>query len=602
MNTSHLVKVVFPNLNKEILVDQECVISDACLQVGHPLDYVCGGQGTCGKCSVQIEKDGQVSTVLGCMEKVSAGLKILVGDHEGYQKNAQILTEDDADLSDFNPPLVKKYIAKDQIPTPMCGGQWDAIKELLGIDMKLPTLCQLKELATFSLESAIKGFTLIIEDDMLVGIEEGDTSSSLYGIAIDLGTTTIAAYLYDLVSGKKIGTYSALNGQAAFGCDVLTRIAAAMQPEGLEQLQKAVINTINGLIEKMGAELDIVPEMIYSIIICGNTAMQHLFLGLSPKQLSRAPFTSMTLTDVKVYASELGLQLNKMGTVHFLPLIGGFIGADTVAAVLSTDMGNSESIKLMIDLGTNGEIVLGNQYKMLAASAAAGPALEGAGIKFGMRGTDGAIERVQLTESEIHLKTIGNSKPIGICGSGLVDLVAEMVKMKMINERGRLCTRELYIESNGDQPIAKRLDIIDGERGFIIADEEESGIGEKIYLSQKDIRQLQLAKGAIAAAYQILIKRYNIEETQIEEILVAGAFGNYVDTEQAKLIGLLPNFENVPVRSVGNAAGAGVQLFLLSQAKQFMLFSQMEKIQHIELASDKEFSTIFSRTMNFETA
>lgn len=601
MNTPHLVKVIFPNLNKEILVDQECVIADACLQAGHPLDYVCGGQGTCGKCSVQIEKDGQVSTVLGCMEKVSEDVKILVRANEGYQKNAQILTKDDADLSDFNPILVKKYIAKELIPTPMCGGMWDEIKDLSGLDIKPAALCYLKELATLSLQSEVKGFTLIIEEDVLVGVEEGDTSNSLYGIAIDLGTTTIAAYLYDLVSGKKVGTYSALNGQAAFGADVLTRIAAAMQPEGLEQLQKAVINTINGLIEKMGIELGVESEMIYSVIICGNTAMQHLFLGLNPKQLSRAPFTAVTLTDVKVSASELGLKINEKGTVHFLPLIGGFVGADTVAAVLSTDMGNSESIKLMIDLGTNGEIVIGNQQKMLAASAAAGPALEGAGIKFGMRGTDGAIERVRLTEWEIHLKTIGDSKPIGICGSGLVDLIAEMVKMKMINERGRLCTRELYIESNGNHPIAKRLDLIHGERGFIIADERESGTGEKIYLSQKDIRQLQLAKGAIAAAYQILIKRYGIEETQIDEILVAGAFGNYVDTEQAKLIGLLPNFENVPVRSVGNAAGAGVQLFLLSQTKQSMLFAKMEKIEHIELASDKEFSTIFSRTMNFET-
>lgn len=601
MNTSHLVKVLFPNLNKEIFVDQECVISDACLQAGHPLDYVCGGQGTCGKCSVQIEKNGQVLTVLGCMERVSEEVKILVGENERYQKNAQILTEDDADLSDFNPTLVKEYIAKELIPAPMCGGQWEAIKELIGIDLKKPALRHLKDIAALSLRSEEKGFTLIIDKGELVGVEAGDTANSLYGVAIDLGTTTIAAYLYDLVSGKKMGTYSALNGQAAFGADVLARIAAAMQPEGLEQLQKAVVSTINGLIKKMGAELGVEPEMIYAIIICGNTAMQHLFLGLNPKQLSRAPFTSMTLTDVKVFASELGVQMNKNGAVHFLPLIGGFVGADTAAAVLSTDMGNSESIKLMVDLGTNGEIVIGNQHKMLAASAAAGPALEGAGIKFGMRGTDGAIERVELTASEIHLKIIGDSKPVGICGSGLVDLVAEMVKMKMINERGRLCTREQYIESNGDHPIAERLDLIDGERGFIIADEAESGICEKIYLSQKDIRQLQLAKGAIAAAYQILTRRYGIEETQIEEILVAGAFGNYVDTEQAKFIGLLPNFENVPVCSVGNAAGAGVQLFLLSQTKQSMLFSTMEKIEHIELASDKEFSTVFSRTMNFET-
>lgn len=600
MNPS-LVKVIFPNLNKEIFVDQECVIADACLQAGQPLDYVCGGQGTCGKCRVQIEKNGQVLTVLGCMERVSEEVKILIGENEKRQKNGQILTEDDADLSDFNPTLVKKYIAKELIATPMCGGQWEAIKELIGLDLKKPALRHLKDITTLSLRSEVRGFTLIIDEGELVGVESGDTSNSLYGVAIDLGTTTIAAYLYDLVSGKKMGTYSALNGQAAYGADVLTRIAVAMQPEGLEQLQKAVISTIQDLIQKMGTELGVEREMIYSIIICGNTAMQHLFLGLNPKQLSRAPFTSVTLIDVKVCASALGLKINEKGTVHFLPLIGGFVGADTVAAVLSTDMGNSQSIKLMIDLGTNGEIVIGNQQKMLAASAAAGPALEGAGIKFGMRGTDGAIERVQLTESELHLKTIGDSKPIGICGSGLVDLIAEMVKMRMITERGRLCTREIYIESNGDHPIAKRLDLIDGERGFVIADEMESGTGEKIYLSQKDIRQLQLAKGAIAAAYQILIKRFGIEETQIEEILVAGAFGNYVDTEQAQLIGLLPDFENVPVRSVGNAAGAGVQLFLLSQTKQDMLFAKMEKIEHIELASDKEFSTIFSKTMNFET-
>jgi uncharacterized 2Fe-2S/4Fe-4S cluster protein (DUF4445 family) len=284
--------------------------------------------------------------------------------------------------------------------------------------------------------------------------------------------------------------------------------------------------------------------------------------------------------------------------VTFLPLIGGFVGADTTGVILATGMYQSEKLKLMIDIGTNGEIVLGNKEKMLACSTAAGPALEGAGIGFGMRGTDGAIERVNFIDGKVELQVIGNTKIKGICGSGLVDLAAEMLRAGIIDKKGKMLSREEFLAS-GDERLADRLREIDGRRVFIIAEGEETAGGEVIYLSQQDVRSLQLAKGAIYTGCLILLEEYGVTGEELEEIMLAGAFGNYIDVKKAQLIGLIPDFAGVTVRPIGNGAGAGAQLALLSTELKDTASKMMEKICHIELATHMEFQERFIMSLNF---
>lgn len=596
MQEDKIRTILFPYLNKTIEVEAENTIADACEQAGVPLELVCGGKGVCGKCKVWIEKDNKKQEVLGCQEKVTEGLKIFIKKQK--QNTLNILTHNKFHQITMLPEFKKVYIDTAHIIMKDGYGDWESIKDYLEFSMQTPSISLFQKISD-TLHKNTKGITLVVYKDRLMNIEEGDTTKDLYGIAVDLGTTSIAAYFYNLVTGEKMGVYSALNKQTSEGADVLSRIMAAAHQDGLKRLQALVVETINELVFEATEELNIKCDHIYFVTICGNSVMQHLLLAMNPKHLGRAPFTSVTLSDIEVKAKTLTLCINPAGIIYALPLIGGFVGSDTVAAALASEVGKSKRIKLLIDLGTNGEIVVGNHEKMLVASAAAGPAMEGAGIKFGMRGMQGAIDRVSLSRGSVEIEVIGRGRPSGICGSGLIDLAAEMLKMRLIDHQGRLSTREDYIQIRGNNALADRLQNINGERVFIIAYENESDNSQKIYITQKDIRALQLAKGAIAAAYNILLKKYGIMGEELDEIILAGAFGNYIDIKQAQYIGLLPKFKDVPVHSVGNAAGAGAQLVLLSKDKKAEMFSMVEKIQHVELASDINFQDVFSKALDF---
>jgi uncharacterized 2Fe-2S/4Fe-4S cluster protein (DUF4445 family) len=296
-------------------------------------------------------------------------------------------------------------------------------------------------------------------------------------------------------------------------------------------------------------------------------------------------------------ASEIGICLAQEGIVEFMPLIGSFIGADTTAAVIAADMERAKDIRLLIDLGTNGELVIGNRDKLLATSAAAGPAMEGAGIARGMRAADGAIEQVSITREGVELQVIGDAKAVGICGSGLVDLIAEMVNVGLIEENGRLRSAEEFLGIGGSPALASRLFADGEERAFAVATGDQTEDGQTLALYQRDIRALQLSKGAIAAAAQMLIEEYGIETDQIREILMAGAFGNYIDVGSARRIGLIPDFDGVPVRSIGNAAGMGAQLYLLSESKQKDAKKAARNTPHVDLAGRTDFTMTFAMHM-----
>ncbi len=598
MSSSKKLEINFSLQNKNIYVSEDTTIALACSKAGFPLNLVCGAKGICKKCNVLIKKDNKKEKVLACKTKVSHGLEIFLSD-EDIQSNLHILTQNNINpLEKISPSIHKYFISMDEFTVKHCFGYWESIEDYLGLSLKTPELSFLQQLPYILNDKALKGFTLVFWEDELISIEKNNTTQDIYGLAIDLGTTTIAAYLYHLKTGEKMGVYSTLNKQVTFGADVISRIVSSLKPNDLKEIQQKVIESINDLILQIQKENKIALNHIYTLCIAGNAPMQHLFLGIYPKHLGMSPFTCATLKDVVVSACKLNLNIHPNGKIHFLPLIGGFVGADTTAVLLS--LKKDHKTKLVIDLGTNGEIMLCNNEKILVSSTAAGPALEGAGIQFGMRGTDGAIEGVSFLNQDVLFKVIGNKKIQGICGSGIVDLVAQMLKAGLINSRGKLLTKEEYLKAGGSQNFAKRLERINNIPVFILSYEDTSSTGEKIYLSQKDIRGLQLAKSAIYTACILLIKEFGIKEDNIDEILLAGAFGNYIHVENAQYIGLIPSFGNVPVKSIGNAAGGGVQLFMLFKKIRNNINSLLEKVHHVELATHPDFQEQYIRNTYFK--
>jgi len=592
------VMIHFPNQDIKIPVEKGISIALACSKAKLPLDLVCGGKGICKKCITEIEEDGKKKTVLACEHKVDSDVVVFLREYQ-IKKTVNILTDSFLNKTNLNSSLKKIFIKYEALP--LCSSTWEHITKKAQFNLQPPSLSLLQKLSS-EFEKTSAGKTLVLWRDKLIALEEENTTDHAYGVAIDIGTTTVAAYFYDLVTGKRLGIYSALNGQVVAGGDVITRIVECTNnPQGLETLQSYIVDTINQLIDEAVREHKINRQYIYTIVLCGNSAMQHLFLGLNPKNLGKVPFTNIIKSEVIAKANQLNLNISPQGIINFLPLIGGFVGADTTAVLLSLEDHDTDKIRLIIDLGTNGELVLGNKNKLLATSTAAGPALEGAEIQCGMRGTNGAIEKVTLSNGHIQFKVIMNEKPLGICGSGLIDSIAEMLKVGIINDRGKLLSRDEFLANCRPEhrALAAYLERLDDTNIFILADKSQSQSGKKIYISQKDIRAVQLAKGAIYTGCMLLLEEYGIKGENLDEILIAGAFGNYIDIEKGQYIGLLPSFEGVPIKSIGNAAGAGVQRFLLSQDIQDRTVDLIKNIQHIELASNPSFHMEYFKNINF---
>jgi len=391
-----------------------------------------------------------------------------------------------------------------------------------------------------------------------------------------------------------MGVYSTINKQTSLGADVISRILYAGNKEGLDQLNKKIIQTINELIDIAEKEHEKISEKIYKVVLCGNSTMQHLFLNLNPENLGSSPFLSIAQDLIKGNARDLNIKVNENAIFEFLPLLGGFVGADTVAVLAS--LGESEKKRLIIDLGTNGELAIGNSDKYLVASTACGPALEGAGISCGMRGTDGAVERFKIVEDEIKIDVIGNKIPIGICGSGIVDIVSELRDYNFIDETGRLLDKEEYIAKHGKIRLADNLLEIEGNKSFLISKTKD----KMVYINQKDIRQIQLAKSAIVSGCKILIKESGLKEEEISEVILSGAFGNYINIKKAVNIGLLPNIDALPIRSIGNGAGLGVQRYLLDKKTKELVEKIKDNSEHIELSMNSDFQNEYINNMQFE--
>jgi uncharacterized 2Fe-2S/4Fe-4S cluster protein (DUF4445 family) len=511
---------------KQISIHAGATLLEAAGQANIILNTFCGGAGTCEKCIVYISPDNR--KVLACQYRVQSNLIVTIPPESRYFEQ-KILEHGINVEKEFSSTIYEKYVS-------------------------------------------------------VASIE------NIFGIAVDIGTTTVVAKLINLAHGKCHETATMQNLQTRFGDDVISRIAYAESEDKLKKLQKLIIDCINGLIKILCEKALITQEHIFEICAVGNTTMNHIFLGFPVTQLGTAPYQAYSLEAVDLPTEKSGLKINPKGNIHTVENIAGFVGSDTIAAAMVTDIASVDKMTLIVDIGTNGEIVLGNKEKIFAASCAAGPAMEGARIDCGSRAVDGSIEAVVVNDSDIDFDIIGNSPAHSICGSGLIDAVAVMLNLGILDSTGKFTEPDLLKEKL-PQAIYARLRENKNEPAFYFND--------KVYLSQKDIRQLQLAKAAILAGIKILLEKIDIKETDIEQIFLAGAFGNYIRRESALRVGLLPMVDIERIHFIGNAAASGAQMLLLSDEARQKAGQLAKTIQYIEIAHQTNFQDIFADSLSF---
>ena len=570
---------------------------------GYPVPSACGGMGTCGKCRVLLSKGARAPTEservhlteaeleagwrLSCIQHIDRDLVLEIPEVEEIVRAKELLNK--VLRIPLDSGVKKAYL---ELPKP---GQEDQRPDTVRFQEELG-----EGQLTFPLQVLKKAPNLLRKGDFKVTVtwaanhvldlEPGDTTRAQYGVAIDIGTTTLAGYLLNLNTGVELAVRSRMNPQRSFGDDVISRIKKVHEQgeEGLRELQMVVTSGINMVIKQLCQIARVSPVHIYKATVAGNPTMIHLFTGIDPSNIDHSPFIPVLRDSLILLAPELGLDINPEGQVHILPSISAYVGADITAGILYTRLHQAKGIQLFVDIGTNAEIVLGNKDRMLACSTPAGPAFEGARIKYGMGALPGAIAHAFLDDKDLRLEIIGDGVPKGICGSGLIDLGGELCKVGLINEKGNFGRRR-------NLPISDRIHR--GEKGqlqFLVSD------GSKpIYLTQQDVRELQLAKGAIRSGVEIALRELGVTLNEVEMVYLAGAFGNYVSKENALRIGMLPEFPLNKIKPVGNTAGQGAKLCLLNRGKWEEIQGLTEQVEYFELSYLKDFSQVFIESMHF---
>jgi len=430
----------------------------------------------------------------------------------------------------------------------------------------------------------------------VLAVERGDTAGMKFGLAIDIGTTSVVTTLLELDSGEQLATVSSLNPQSVFGGDLMSRIAfAQFNPGNLRKLQTRIVGLLNQHIGEICRESGVLPKWIYKVVVVGNTCMHHILLGIDPSHVGLAPYAPVMRHAVALPARELFLKLAPEARVCLLPIVAGFVGADAIAVTLATRLYESAEVRIAVDIGTNGEVILGSRDRLWACSAPAGPAFEGAQIRHGMRGALGAIDRVSV-DDDIHVHTIGETDALGVCGSGLLDLVAGLLDAGVIDWTGLI-----QVEAREALPpkLRERVGRRGEERQVVVLRPGEAGARQEIVLTQDDVRQVQLAKGAIASGVAMLQHVAGIPNERVAELLLAGGFGNYLSIRSAVRLGLIPPLPEEKIRYVGNAASLGAQLCLLSETERERAEYLAARIEHVSLAAHPDFEAIFVDAMNF---
>jgi len=610
-------RVVLEPMGRTLQVPDGQTLMEAAREAGIHLEAPCGGKGSCGGCRIEIpesppepseterkslsgeELDRNVR--LACQVRVHGDMRVAIP--EETLLGDQDILEEGVEREVAVEPNVRKVAV--HLPRPSVADQRadadrliDGLAEQgladLRIDMR--TIRDLPD----RLRSLDFHPAAIVIGDEIVAIDRPDQCDACYGFAVDIGTTTLVGYLVDLRTGKTVAVASRTNPQAAYGDDVIARIEYCIRDKknGLRTLNGLVIGALNEILAETCRKAAIKPSVVYEASVVGNTTMNHMFLRLPVEPIALAPFVAASSQAHSVPAKELGLKISPHGRVFTGPLIGSFVGADTVAVIVATGMYESDRLRLAIDIGTNGEIVLGTRTRMLASSTAAGPAFEGARIRYGMRAAAGAIDRVDLVDPKtVQIHTIGNAPPLGICGTGLIDAVAVLLEAGVIRETGLMKTRaELGAEGS---PLADRIVGADGDAGFLLASKSEAGGGHPILLTQRDIREVQLAKGAIAAGIGTLLETFGATLDDVDAVLLAGAFGNKIRPERARAVGLIPPLPLEKIRFVGNAAGVGAKMLLVSRTLRRVADDVARGVEHVELSCRPDFQMRFAEAMFF---
>ena len=571
-------EVFFSRQGRRILVEAGTTVLEAERQAGLTPDAPCGGQGTCGKCLVTLVTEQGREEAKACQIRVQSNLTVETGNRD---RNHAILTEGFHRPVALDPVIRSGFVKFRKLKLGEALSQWEricqALEEAFGEDMKFlqPDLSLCSQLYEM-LRAGDTWFVVLGEDRILSMTRE---RIPVYGAAVDIGTTSVVGYLLDLSTGNVLATESRINPQSQYGADVIMRSDYAIE-NGVERLSSCIRACLNEILKTLGEDAGVDPRSIFAVSAVGNTCMHHLLLGISPNSLAHAPYNPAVRQQLTLSAADYGLDIHPEGQLILLPNIAGFVGADTMGCLVCTRPDLDEKISLMIDIGTNGEMILGNREGLVTCSTAAGPAFEGAKIECGMRGAAGAVDHVTYEKGSFTYTTVGGGKPAGLCGSGLIDLTAALRQAELIDESG--C-----------------LDLPDGGSRFILVPGSESGTGEPVYLSQKDVREVQLAKAAIAAGIQLLCKERRISLEEIDRVYIAGAFGNYMDADSACAIGLIPGELREKICPIGNAAGEGAKIALLNRSELHYSQALSERIDFVELATSPEFQDCFVDELEF---
>jgi uncharacterized 2Fe-2S/4Fe-4S cluster protein (DUF4445 family) len=595
----------------EVRVPPGVSLFDAASWNGVAIDSTCGGYGTCKKCKVRIvEGELPVSSVdprafsadelrdgwrLACRAQASCDLVIDVPPLQTRPKAATVGVGRQVIL---RPSVQKRFL---QLSEPTLQDQASDLERILaamddlelrvGVDV-VRTLPQLVRASDWKV-------TAVVVDDELIGVEAGDTTGRMFGIAFDLGTTTVVATLLDLSTGTPAAVRSILNRQQPYGADVIRRISATMMdPTVLPKLQDLAQDTLADLVGEVLEHGEVAPEEVYEVALAGNATMTQLLLGVDPEPVGVAPFIMAASSYPLMRASDFGIEVHPRAHAHVFPALGAYVGGDIVSGLLASGMTRDKRMRLFIDVGTNCEIALGNAERLLTTAAPAGPAFEAAQIRCGMRAADGAVETVRIAEEQVELGVIGDTAPLGICGSGLVDAVAELVKCGLLDHSGRFVPNETAAELHPG--LAERLVAIDGERIFVLAWAGESGDPEgAVYLSQRDVRELQFAKASIATGWALLVEELGVKVADIQQVLLAGSFGSYLSPASAVRIGLVPKLALPRIVAAGNVAGEGAKMILLSAQERAAAAALVHEVEYVELSDRPDFNDLFVDQLAF---
>lgn len=605
------VEVVFKPWARKVRVTPGTTVFQAAKEGGVRVRTECGGHGECGKCRIVAQDKSALSAVtraerdrlssseidsgyrLACQAAIRRDIAVMIPPESRIGALEMQVTglERPVPLN----PLVKKL--RVLLPKPALSDVRSDFERLLDclkseynfgeleIDYQL-----LRELPDV-LRNTNWDITVVVWNDReIIAVEKGNTLDKLFGSAVDIGTSKIVVYVVDLITGRTVGTGSTENPQVIHGEDVISRITFAMDnDERLGMLQNLIVGGINDALRDARAAANVDPHNIYEATVVGNTAMHHSFLAIQPKYVSLSPFTPATSRPVDVKARELKVRMHPNGVIHVLPVIAGFVGADAVGDVLSSGIYESKELSLLVDIGTNTEVFVGNAEDILCCSCASGPAFEGANIKYGMKAVTGAIEKVRINPDsyEVEYETIGGVGPVGLCGSAIVDVVAEMLKCRIINHRGKF---NLDIETPRFKTSNKDIE-------FVIAHKDETEKSKTITVTQRDISEIQLAKAAISTGCSILMTRKKLKKENFDRVFIAGAFGSRLNPENAAFLGLIPDIPTEKIKFVGNTAVAGAKMVLVSREMRETAQIVSNRIRYLELTTDPRFSKEFAAAM-----